>query len=84
MAVGLSTRPDYDPRFLTRRRAWQFLGSGEAIATARKTEWKQSSCFPCRGANLAQFWLLRRRQKAWLRFTTVRRDLSQADASTWL
>ena len=58
-------------RILTRRRAWQFLGSGEATTTTRQTERRKNSRFSRRCAIFAQLRLLRRRQKARLRFEAL-------------
>ena len=54
-------------RILTRCRAWQFLGSGEATTTTHQTNRREDPRFPRRCAIFAQLWLLRWRQKARLR-----------------
>ena len=58
-------------RILTWCRARQFLGSGEATATARRSNRRESSSFSRRRAIFAQLCLLRWRQKARLRSKTV-------------
>ena len=56
---------------LTRCRAWQFLGSGEASTTTRQTNRRKNSSFSRRCAIFAQLWFLRWRQKARLCFEAV-------------